>query len=283
MNFNFKGYGEIVTASILWGSAGILAKMISGMSAESIIFYRVTIAFIIILFVLLISGNLNKVRLKDKRIYLVLFSILQITTMLTFFVSILRASVSVAVLLLYSAPVYITVLSPLLLKERSTRKGWFALVLSIFGILLIVDFGKIQPLQHPLGIIAGILSGISYAFQVMTSKYISVTYSGYTQAFWSFLIATLLLTPAGFVPFEVVSRNLIYLLLLAVFPTILAVSLYFNGLKKVRASNASILGLIEPLSAVILAVLILNENISIPVILGGAFILAGAALVTGNE
>ncbi len=283
VNLHFRGYGEIIIASILWGFAGILAKMISGMSAESIIFYRVTIAFIMIFFILLISGNLKKIRLKDKKIYLFSFSILQLTTMLAFFVSILKASVSVAVLLLYSAPVYITVLSPLLLKERSTRKGWFALVLSISGILLIADFGKIDPLQHPLGILVGVLSGISYAFQVMISKYISDTYSGYTQAFWSFLIAMLLLIPAGFVPSGVVSGNLIYLLLLAVFPTILAVSLYFNGLKKVKASSAGILGLIEPLSAVILAVLILNENISIPVILGGALILAGAALVIRHE
>jgi len=226
---------------------------------------------------------MKKIKLGDKRKYLILFSILQITTMLTFFISIIKASVSVAVLLLYTAPVYITLLSPLLLKEKSTKLGWFALVLSISGILLIVEPVKIEISQYSLGIIAGILSGISYAFQIMTSKYISTTYSGYSQAFWSFLIAMLILLPAGIVPLDLVSRNLSYLLLLAIFPTILAVSLYFNGLKYLKASSASILGLIEPLSAVILAILILNEKISIPIILGGALILTGAAIVTKNE
>ncbi len=276
---SFEGYGEIIVAAVLWSLAGILAKKIIGMPVQSIIFYRNTFAFMIIFMFLLISGNLNKIKLKDKKIYLVLFSILQIATMLAYFVSILKASVSVAVLLLYTAPVYITVLSPALLKERQTKQGIIALFLSIAGIILIVDPEKLD-FSRSTGIMAGIISGVMYAFQIMTSKHISQTYAGYTQAFWSFSVAMLILLPAGFIPVNVVFENIVYLILLAIFPTILAVSLYFNGLKKVKASSASILGLIEPVSAVILAVIILDEKISMSVLIGGALILAGAAIVT---
>ncbi|HLB70149.1 MAG: DMT family transporter [Candidatus Methanoperedens sp.] len=280
---DFKGYGEIITASILWGFIGILAKKIVGMQAQSIIFYRVAFAFMILFTVLLITGNLDKIKLKNKKIHLLLFGMLQVMTMVTYFIAILNASVSVAVLLLYTAPVYVTLLSPVFLKESFSTKGVIALILSITGISLIVNLENIEFFQYPIGIIAGILSGIFYAFQIMTSKYISTTYSGYSQAFWSFALAMLLLLPAGFVPLEIVSGNIIYLILLAIFPTLFAISLYFNGLKKVRASSASILALIEPLSAVILAVLILSEKISVPLLLGGALILAGAALVTKDE
>lgn len=283
MKFPKRGYPEIITASVLWGFAGILAKMIHGMPAQGIIFYRVAFASLIFFIALLISGNLNIIKLRDKKIYLVLFALLQAGTMLTYFISILNASVSVAVLLLYTAPVYVTVLSPRLLKEKTTKKGIIALVLSIAGILLIVDLGKLEFSGYSVGILAGILSGIAYAFQIMTSKYLSVRYSGYTQAFWGFIIAMLILFPASFVPLNVVFINMNYLILLAIFPTILAVSLYFNGLKKVKAQSASILGLIEPLSAVILAVLILGEQISAPQIIGGVLILAGAALVTRDK
>jgi drug/metabolite transporter (DMT)-like permease len=273
-----EGYGEIITAAILWGLAGIFAKKIIGMSVQNIIFYRVALAFLIILIILLISGNMDKIKLKDKKIYLVLFSILQVATMLTYFVSVLNASVSVAVLLLYTAPVYVTVLSPLLLKENPARKEIMALASSIVGIVIIVDPAKLD-FSYSVGIAAGVLSGISYALEILTSKYIGQSYTGYTQAFWSFAIAVLILLPVGIVPAGVVSGNIIYLILLAIFPTILAVSLYFNGLKKVKASSASILGLIEPVSAVILAALILGERITIPVFLGGALILTGAAIV----
>ncbi|GFO97314.1 hypothetical protein ig2599ANME_1514 [groundwater metagenome] len=280
MKLIWKGYGEIITAAVLWGTAGILVKMISDMTALSIIFYRVALAFIIFMVYFSISGNLNKLRLKDKKIYLVLFSLLQITTMLTFFISIMEASIPIAVLLLYTAPLYVTAFSPLLLKERSTGKGWLALCLSIAGVILIIDPGKLELSWRSAGIIAGILSGISYGFQIMTSKYISKSYSGYSQAFWSFMIAMLLLLPASSVPVDVVLENIGYLILLAIFPTILAISLYFNGLYKVRAASASILGLIEPVSAVLLSLLILHESISIPVMLGGALILTGGAIVT---
>ncbi len=279
----FEGYGEMITASILWSLAGILGKMISGMSVQSIIFYRLAFAWFILFIVLLISGNLDKIRLKEKKIYLLLFSIMQVMTMLTYFIAVLKATVSVAVLLLYTAPVYVTLFSPWLLRERSTKKGIIALILSIAGILLIIDIGKLEFQGYPVGILAGIISGITYAFQIITSKYICQTYRGYTQAFWSFIIAVLILLPVGLAPANVVSGNMVNLILLAIFPTILAVSLYFNGLKKVKAQSASILGLIEPVSAVILAVIILNEKISILELLGGALILAGAVLVTREK
>ncbi len=277
----FEGHGEIITAAVFWGTAGILAKMISGMTAQSIIFYRVALAFIILLMFFLLSGSLSRLRLRDRKSYLVLFSVLQVITMLAFFESILNASVPVAVLLLYTAPVYVTVLSPLLLKERSTGKGWMALCLSLAGVILIVEPGNLG--FSMTGIIAGIISGISYAFQIMTSRYISKSYSGYSQAFWSFLIAMLLLSPAAAVPADIVMGNSMYLLLLAVFPTVLAVSLYFNGLNKVKAASASILGLIEPVSAVVLSVLILHETLSYAIVLGGALILTGAAIVTREQ
>ncbi len=280
MKFIWKGYGEIITAAVLWGTTGILVRMINDMTALSIIFYRVALAFMIFMVFFYISGNLNTLRLKDKKPYLVLFSVLQVVTMLTFFESIMNASVPVAVLLLYTAPVYVTVFSPVLLKERSTGKGWMALFLSIAGVILIVEPGNIEFSLKLTGIIAGLLSGISYAFQIMTSKYISKSYSGYTQAFWSFMIAMLLLIPAAAVPADVVLGNMTYLIMLAIFPTILAISLYFNGLFKVRAASASILGLIEPVSAVILSIIILHDSISIPVMMGGALILAGGVIVT---
>lgn len=279
----FSGYGEIIIAAILWSLAGIFAKQIHGMSAQSIIFYRVSFAFILFFTVLLFSGKLNILKLREKKSYLFLFSILQMATMVTYFISILNASVSIAVLLLSTAPIYVTIFSPWLLKEKIDRRGIIALVLSIVGILLIVDPGKLDFNLSSIGILAGIASGIFYAFQVMTSKYVSSTYSGYSQAFWSFLVAAIILLPVGAVPVEVVSSNLIYLLILAIFPTILAVSLYFNGLKKVKAQSASILGLIEPISAIFFAVLILGEQISTLEITGGALILIGAALVTTDK
>ncbi len=280
---NFSGYGEIIIAAILWSMVGIAAKEIQGMPAQSIIFYRIGLAFLIFLMALIVSGNLKEMRLREKKSYLFLFGILQAATMLAYFISILNGSVSIAVLLLSTAPVYIMLFSPWLLNEKIHKKGLIALLFSVAGIVLIVNPGKSDIMVSSVGILAGIASGILYAFQVMISKYTSTAYTGYAQAFWSFLLGTIILMPVGIAPIQVVSGNLYYLLFLAIFPTILSVSLYFNGLKQVRTQSASILGLIEPVSAVILAVLILHEKISLHEIIGGALILVAAALVTTDK
>lgn len=280
---SFSGYGEIIIATIMWSLVGIIAKQIHGMTPEAIIFFRVAFAFMIFLIILVVSGNMGMIKLHEKRSYLLLFGILQVVTMVTYFISILNASVSIAVLLLSTAPVYITIFSPILLKEKTKKRGLIALFLSLLGIVLIVDPGNLDLGSSSTGIIAGIASGIFYAFQIMTSKYASTAYSGYTQAFWSFLIASFILAPFSIVPFEVVFSNLFYLVILAIFPTILSVSLYFNGLKKVKAQSASILGFIEPLSAVFFAVILLHEQISTLEMIGGALILAAAALVTTDK
>lgn len=280
---SLSGYGEIIIAAILWSLVGIAAKQVHSMSAQSIIFYRVAFAFIIFLAVLIFSGKMKLIKLREKKPYLFLFGILQVATMVSYFISIMNSSVSIAVLLLSTAPVYITVFSFLLLKERTNKRGIAALFLSIVGMLLIVDPRKLDPGISSTGIIAGIASGIFYAFTIITSKYTSTTYSGYAQAFWSFLLAAIVLLPFGIVQPDVVWNNLPYLIFLSIFPTILAVSLYYNGLKKVKAQSAGILGFIEPIGAIFFAVLILHEQISFLEITGGTFILAAAALVTTDK
>src|SRR5665811_977719 len=142
----FSGFGEIILAAILWSLVGIIVKQIHGMSAQSIIFYRVGFAFIIFFAALLVTGNLKIIKLHEKKSYIILFAVLQVATMVCYFISILNASVSIAVLLL-----------------------------SIVGIMLIVDPGKLDFKLSSIGILAGIASGIFYAFQVMTSKYASST------------------------------------------------------------------------------------------------------------
>lgn len=274
----FEGYGEIIAAAILFSFAGIFAKTMVGLPVPSIIFYRFVFAFAILFGALAITGNLGRMRLKGDKRHLVFSSLMWAATMLSFFTAAINASVSTAVLLLYTAPVYVMVLSPALLGERPTKNAAMALAMSIAGMLLIVgpqDMG----FSHQLGLLAGVISGITYAFRIMVSKRIIRTYDGYSQAFWAFAIGMLVLLPAAFVPAEAVLKNTLSLALLAIFPTILAVSLTINGLKKVKASNASIVALIEPLSAVVLSALLLNEQVTAATVIGGALILAGAALV----
>ena len=118
----FSGYGEIIIAAVLWSLAGIFAKQIHGMSAQSIIFYRVVLAFAIFFIFILISGNLKIIELKDKKIYLLLFGILQAGTMLTFFISIIKGiSFDCSIIIVHCPCLYYHII-PMAFKRKIHKK-----------------------------------------------------------------------------------------------------------------------------------------------------------------
>ena len=277
----FKGYIEIVTGAILFGLIGIFVKLISNMPLGSIIFYRLFFAVVIIALYLSFCGRFNEVKLTEKRKYVLLLGIFQAGAMFSFFTAIKYTTISIAVLLLYTAPVYVTLLSPLLLNENITRNSIFALLLSILGVIIILNpdtiFYKGGSDMNLVGVIAGMLSGFFYAMMILVSRHLRSHYTGTAQAWWAFIVTLLVFLPYSvMVPSGVVLDNILMLGLFALIPTAIGAILYLNGLRIVRAQNASILGLLEPAAAVVFAFIILSEPISSLTLLGGGLILAGA-------
>ena len=277
----FKGYIEIVTGAILFGLIGIFVKLISNMPLGSIIFYRLFFAVVIIALYLSFSGRFNEIKLTEKRKYVLLLGIFQAGAMFSFFTAIKYTTISIAVLLLYTAPVYVTLLSPLLLNENITRNSIFALLLSILGVIIILNpdtiFYKGGSDMNLVGVIAGLLSGFFYAMMILVSRHLRSHYTGTAQAWWAFIVTLLVFLPYSvMIPSGVVLDNIRILVLFALIPTAIGAILYLNGLRIVRAQNASILGLLEPASAVVFAFIILSEPVSSLTLLGGGLILAGA-------
>ena len=276
----FKGYIEVVTGAILFGLIGIFVKLISDMPLGSIIFYRLLFAIAMVALYLSYCGKFNEITLREKKGYVLLLGVFQAGAMLSYFTAIKYTSVSIAVLLLYTAPVYVIILSPLLLKESITRNSMFALLLSITGVIMIVhprftfnDSGS----SLNMGIVTGMLSGLFYAMMIVVSRHLKSHYTGTAQAWWAFIVTLLVFLPYSvMVPAGVVVNNLLLLVLFGLVPTAAGAVLYLNGLRLVKAQNASIIGLLEPASAVVFAFIILNEPVSTVTLLGGGLILAGA-------
>jgi len=209
---------------------------------------------------------------------------MQAGTMLSYFISVKHTSVSIAVLLLYTAPVYVTLLSPLLLKEYINRRSIFALVISIIGVILVIRPDTLfQDVDYTylIGLAAGLVSGVLYGGMTLTSRYLKDDYTGTTQAAWALLITLLIFTPYSVaITQKVLLDNLGVLVLFGLISTALALVLYLSGLMQVRAQNASIVALLEPASAVVFAYLILSEPITASMLAGGALILLGAVIIS---
>jgi len=167
-----KGYIQIATAAVLFGLIGIFVKLTTQMPLGSIIFYRLLFGLFAIALFFACCRRLSELRLGQKKQYILLLGLMQAGTMLSYFLSVKYTSVSIAALLLYTAPVYVTLLSPFLLKEYINRRSIFALTISIIGVILVIRPGTLfQDVNNTylIGLAAGLVSGLFYGGMTLTS------------------------------------------------------------------------------------------------------------------
>jgi len=255
------------------------------MPIGSIIFYRLLFGIIAIAIFFACCGRLAELRLKENKRHIFLLGILQAGTMLSYFISVKYTTVAISVLLLYTAPIYVTLLAPLLLKEPVTRRSLSALVLSLSGVILIIRPSAVfqdTDSMYAIGLLCGLISGLLYACMILTSRYLKGYYTGTAQAAWAIIITLVIFLPYSTARSSgVLLDNLHLLILLGLLPTAAGLTLYFSGLAYVRAQNASIIALLEPASAVVFAAIILSQPITSSVLVGGGLILLGALVVSG--
>jgi len=279
-----KGYSQLVTACILYGLIGIFIKLISDMPLGSIIFYRLLFGLTAITLYLAFSGRFCEMRLNEKKSHILMLGLFEAAAVLAYFYSVRYTTVSIAVLLLYTAPIYVTLLSPLVLKEKSTFRGILALVLSIAGVVMVVQPQTLQTGNTILGIILGLASGLLYALMIMVSRSLKDNYTGTAQATWSIIISLIIFSPfSSAISADILKDNLYLLILFGLIPTAIGGIFYFNGMRLVKAQNASIISLLEPVSAVVFAFMILSEPVEYTTALGGGLILLGAVITSRDH
>lgn len=279
-----KGYYQVVTACILYGLIGVFIELIGDMPLGSIIFYRLFFGLAATALYLAVSGRFYELKLKEKYVNLLMLGLLEAAAVLAYFYSVRNTSVSTAVLLLYTAPIYVTILSPFLLKEKNTSLSILALVLSITGVVLIIQPQILNNGNSISGIASGLISGMLYGLMIMTSRSLKDSYSGIAQAAWSMIISIIIFSPFSFaISADTIINDLHLLMLFGLIPTAIGGILFFNGLRLVKAQSASIISLLEPVSAVVFAFIILTEPLAFTTVLGGGFILLGAGIISRED
>lgn len=286
---------QVIAASIIYGFAGIFFLFIKNMASGPVVFYQLLFGFLVLTGYLALRGKLSEIRLKEKRKALMLLGVWHAGVMLSYYTAVSLTSVSISVLLLYTAPFYTLLLAPLLLKEKLNPKNLVALLLSLAGIIIVVgpenlSFAEMEMRANYLfGVLMGLFSGFFYACIILTSRYLKDEYSGNEQLFISTAVTLVLLLPFAFQasPGSVL-ENLPVLLFLGVAVTSIGSILYFTGLVHVKAQNASIISLLEPVSAIFFAYIFLKDPVSSGTLLGCVLILSSTLLVsleegTGNE
>lgn len=283
---SLKPYSEVIAGSIIYGTIGVFLDKIQDMSTGSILFSRLFFGFCMIFIYLVFSRGLGQLKPRKKRRYLLLLGFLNAVTGMCYFSSIRYSGVSVAVLLLYTAPVYVNLFAPSILGENRSNNSFFPLLLAIAGVLLIARPGEILGHTGPefqKGLIFGLLSGLSFGTNIITIRYLRNDYSGIAQTFWLTGISLLFMLPSALsTPAVVFIENLDILLLFGLTITFAAV-IYLRGISGIRAQTGSILALVEPVSGIFFDVTVLKNPLYISTFLGCIFILTAAYIISKND
>lgn len=282
---SFKPYSEVITGSIIYGTIGVFLDRVQDMSVGSVLFCRLFFGLCMIFFYLMLSGSLEQLRLRRNRKYLLLLGFLNSVTGMCYLSAIRYSGISTAVLLLYTAPVYVNLLAPSILGERSDSKNLLPLVLSVSGVLLITRPGDIlvnlsTGSDFIKGLLFGLLSGLSFGTTIITIRYLRHDYTGISQTFWLTGVSLLFMLPSALLtPASAFSRNFNTLFFFGLTITFAAI-LYLKGISGIKAQTGSILALLEPVSGIFFDTAVLKSPLYTSTFLGCVLILTAAYLVS---
>ncbi len=285
-----KANAQVIASSVIYGFAGIFFLYIKNMDAGAVVFCQILLGFLVLAIYLGARGKLSGIKLRGKRKTLLLLGVWQAGVMLSYYTAVSFTNVSISVLLLYTAPLYVLMMAPFILKEKISAKNLAALVLSLAGVVVVIGPENLIPgtveagSGYLFGVLMGLFSGFFYACIIMTSRYLRDEYSGLEQLFLSTGVTLVILFPFMLrVSSAALLENLPVLLFLGVMITSIGSILYFTGLEHVKAHNASIISLLEPVSAIFFAYLILNDPVSRSTMVGCVLILASSLLMSLEE
>ena len=267
-----------------WGLVSVIVAGVD-LGGEELVFWRCLLAALTLPLVLLVLGGLDALVLRTRRLHVLGLGLLLALHWVLFFETLKRSSVAVAILTVYTAPIFIAIIAPQVLPERRSRVGLVALALSAPGLALIALAGEEGSPADAVAIATGIGAAVTYALIVIGAKMVVPHVSPFGMAFWQYVIVSIVLLPflAGAGRALPQGDEWFYVVLLgSVLTGVLGVA-YITALRHVTAQAAGLLAYLEPVSATFLAWGILGQSLGWQVAVGGALVLAAGALVVLYE
>lgn len=269
----------VLSAGILWGIIGIFVRRLTawGFDSMQIVAVRAWTTVVLLgLYLLLADRTKFKVKLADWWCFVGTGLVSVVFFNFCYFKAITLTSLSVAAVLLYTAPAFVTVFSALLFREKITRIKVLSLISTFVGCALVSNITAGIGSLNLRGILLGLGAGLGYALYSIFSRFaLQKGYHPLTISFYTFLIAAV-----GTLPFagRAVSAmqsigTLWFCLLFGLITTVLPYITYTSGLDKMQNSQAAIIASIEPVTATLLGVIVFGEAMTLPEIAGVLLVL----------
>lgn len=286
---NTKYTLSVISAGICWGIISLFLKTLTqtGLSLIQIMTIRAIFSAIILFFVLLIKNpSLLKFQLKDIWMFIGTGIISLTFFSLCYFSTILESGASVAVVLLYSSPIFVLLLSAIIFHEKITTTKIIAIILTFAGCILTAGLIGASHSISVKSFLIGLCSGLGYALYSIFSRFALKKYNILTIIFYTFLFSGISLLPFCNIQTIVLSFNTQTIFAsvgIAFFCTALPYLLYTYGLSHLDNSKAAIYVTIEPIVGTLLGLLLYKEDFSILKIIGILLILIAIVLCSINQ
>jgi drug/metabolite transporter (DMT)-like permease len=290
------GLGTTLTISsaLLFSTSGTLAAavMAVGWGPAEVASARIVLAALILVpGIALVRRRALRLRGHDVPLVVAMGLFGVIGAQLCYFIAVSRVSVGIAMVLEYVAPVLVALWIRTVRRTRLRRTVWLGIALAVLGLAMIAQLWQGMRLDT-IGFIAGIGSAICTAGYYLIAERGAAKHDPVGLTVWSMVVGAVLISlisPPWTLPFHLLDapttiggahpRVWLLIVLVAVVSTVLAYLVGMLALKWVSSTVASVLGLIEPLMALVTAWLLLGQTLNAAQIVGAVVLLGGAALV----
>ena len=286
MNFQprIKGIILVIIGAMLWGISGTVAQYLftkKGFTPEWLVLIRLLVSGLILLLYSYMKSKQNIWTIwktKHDALNLICFSIIgMLGVQYTYFAAIKYGNAATATILQYSSPIIITCYLAIRTKKFPDLQEIIAIGLAIVGTFFIITKGNIHSISiSKLELFWGIASAFAAAFYTLKPRSLLIKWGSVLIVGWGMLIGGLAFSfiqqPWNCTGTWSIS-SILAITFVILFGTIIAFTCFMESLKYIKPTESSILSAAEPLSAALLSVLWLHEQLGIAQWIGTACII----------
>lgn len=278
-----------LSAMLIFGTIAIFVRNIE-LTSKEIAVLRGVIGSIFLLGVMLFSKEKTSFSAIKKNLPILVLSGLGVGANWIFlFEAYKYTTVSIATLSYYCAPIFVTIMAPIILKEKISLIKFLCVCTAMIGMLCIVGTNKGsigEGYNHFLGIIYGLTAAVGYASVILMNKFIKGL-KGVETTVTQLVFASILLLPyvmitSGFDFSKMTGISWGCMIFLGIVHTGFAYALYFSSLKELKGQTIAVLSYIDPITAVLISALFLGEQLTMFQIIGGVLIL-GSTFISETQ
>lgn len=279
-----QGVIFLVTFSLLTGMGGYFVKLTHGINPQQILFFRALLASIFLLSVAIFSHRLHELKFRNP-VNTIVMGVVQGLSVYLFYAALSLTTITNAILLTYTAPIFSVILSVIFLRETIARKTIVGIIISLVGVILVSDPSGISiGSSQTLGSLLALLGAFFYAAMAISSKTLTQKTTPLYAAFWQYFIILILTSVFAFnLTLSNFTSNIVSLVYLGWAAGGIAFLLYMQGVKRVKGQLIQIITMLEVLVGSLSGVFLLGETLTLPIVLGAACILGGVLIATSKS